>query len=292
MSKLLITGATGHLGKLVVELLAKKQPVSSIAVLVRDSEKAKEFTAKGIEARIGDFNDYASLVTAFRGIDKLYFVSSNDIANREKQHENVVNAAKEAGVGHVIYTSFARKNETETSPITFVAKSHLHTEKLLKASGVSYTILKHALYTDIIPMFIGDKVLETGVIFQPAGEGKSSFVTRQDFAELAVAVLTTPGHENKEYEAVNTEAVSYQDVADILTEITGKKISYVAPTAEVFTAELTKAGVPGEVVGLLTGFNQGIAQGEFADTDATLERLIGRRPTSVKAYLQQVYESN
>jgi NAD(P)H dehydrogenase (quinone) len=288
---ILVTGATGHLGKATVDFLLKKTAPSNIAVLVRDSTKAADFRAKGVEVRQGDYSDYDSLVKAFTGVDKLYFVSGTDLANRSKQHENVVNAAKAAGVKHVVYTSFQRKNETETSPIAFVAKSHLDTEKLLKVADLPYTILKHAVYMDMLPIFIGDQVLETGVIFQPAGDGKASFALRADMAAAAANILTSEGHENKTYDISGKTAYSFGDIAQIISRITGKQITYVSPSLEEFQQALTKVGVPAEYIGLFAGFSEGIKQGEFDLTDATLERLLDRKPATLEEYLNSVYFS-
>jgi NAD(P)H dehydrogenase (quinone) len=289
MGKILVTGVTGNLGRIVLEKLLTKVPASDVKVLVRDETKAAPFKQLGVEVAIGSYDDKTSLITALKGIDKLYFVSGNDIPNRGQQHENVVNAAKEAKVGHVVYTSFQRKNETNTSPIYFIAASHLLTEKLLQESGLKYTILKHGLYTEFVPLFIGDKVLETGTIFLPAGEGKIAFILRTDLAEAGVAVLTGEGHENRSYELTGPEAISYAEIAATLSSITGKHISYVSPAPEVFTAELTKAGVPSEYIGVFAGFSAAAKEGDFINVSNDLEKLIGRKGGSVTEHLKAVY---
>ncbi len=288
---ILVTGATGHLGKATAQYLLQKTASSNIAVLVRDVAKAADVAAQGVDVREGDYNDVASLVKAFTGIDKLFFVSGNDVQHRLGQQANVVAAAKTAGVKHIVYTSFQRKNETETSPIFFIAKSHLNTEALLKDSGITYTILKHGLYMDILPMFIGDKVLETGTIFQPAGTGRAAFTLRADMAEAAANILITSGHDNKSYDISGGTPYSYQEVADGISEITGKKIAYVSPTQEVFHQELSKAGVPSEYIGMFGAFNEAIKQGEFDMEDTTLEKLLGRKSTPLKDYLKTVYSN-
>lgn len=289
---ILITGATGHFGKATIDfLLTKGIPAGSIAALVRDQAKAGDLISKGISTRLGDYNDYASLVAAFTGVEKLLLISGTDIENRFQQQKNAVNAAKEAGVKHLLYTSFTRKNETGSSPIAFVAKSHIDTENIIKASGIAYTILKNALYADALPMFLGDKVLETGV-FLPAGEGKASFATRQDMAEAAAAILTGSDHENKEYVLAGDNNYSLNDVATFLSELTGKEIPYTSPEMAVYTETLTKAGVPLEYAGVFAGFGAAIAQGEFETTATDLTTLLQRKPTTLKEYLQSVYINN
>ncbi|HWV74720.1 MAG TPA: SDR family oxidoreductase, partial [Pseudosphingobacterium sp.] len=237
----------------------------------------------------GDYNDYASLVNAFKGVDKLLFVSSSDVPNRTSQHENVVKAAKEAAVNHIIYTSALLTVPVEKSPISFVAQAHEKTEKWLSESGLTYTLLKNNLYMDIIPQFIGDKVLETGTIYLPAGNGKTAFTLRSDMAEAAAKVLATEGHDGKEYNITNLEAYTYQDVADEISEITGKTISYVSPTPEEFTVVLKNAGVPDEMIGAFAAFALAQAQDEFNVTGNDLFEILGRKPATLKQYLKEIY---
>jgi len=287
-----ITGATGHYGKAVIDfLLAKGTPPNTIGALVRDREKATDLIGKGVNTRAGDYNDYFSLVAAFTGVDKLLLVSGSDIVNRLQQHENVVKAAKEAGVKHLIYTSFVRKNDTETSPIAVLAKSQIENEKFIKASGFPFTLLKNSLYADVLPMFLGEKVLETGV-YLPAGNGKAAFTTRLDMAEAAAAVLAGNGHENKEHILAGNSNYSLNDVAVFLSEVTGKDVAYTSPAADVYTNKLVNAGVPLEYAGMFAGFGAAIEQGEFETSTSELEALLNRKPTTLKEYLQSVYTKN
>src|SRR5882762_1510825 len=231
MKKILVTGATGPLGSAVVSSLLDKTAAVNIAVLVRDAAKAGWLQAKGVEVRIGDYSDYGSLVAAFKDIEKVYFVSGNDIARRRPQHDNVVNAAREAGVRHVVYTSFQRKDETAASPIHFVATSHLHTERILKASGLTYTILQHGIYADMIPIFAGEQLLDTKTLYQPSGDGRTAFAVRTDLAEAGANVLleTTGKYDDKAFELTGPEAVSYDDVAAGISAATGLSIGYYSP---------------------------------------------------------------
>jgi NAD(P)H dehydrogenase (quinone) len=290
MKKILITGATGQLGATVVNELTGKKGIENVSVLVRDLSKAGQLKEKGVNIIIGDYNNYDSLVSAFTGVNKLYFISGSDVLNRGSQHENIVKAAKEAKVGHVIYTSFQRKTNDNTSPIALVASAHILAEKLIKESGLVYTIMKHALYSDIVPGFMGDQVLNSGVIFLPAGSGKTSFTSRSDMASAGVAVLTGTGHENKTYEISVNKSYSFFDVAAILTELSGIQIHYAAPDPETFTSALTKAGVPAQGIQAMATFCAAISQGEFDFPDNTLEKLIGRKPESLKDFLKKAYK--
>lgn len=290
MSTILVTGASGQLGKAAVNELLQKVDAQLISVLVRDPQKVEDLKEQGVNVIQGDYTDYNSLVAAFTGIDKLYFVSSSDVMNRLGQHENVVKAAVEAGVGHIFYTSAQCKSEDGTSPIAFVADAHWKTDNLIKESGLTYTILKHGLYTDILPMFMGDKVIETGTIFLPAGDGKSSFVSRKDFGAAGANLLTTEGHENKVYEMGAPVAFSFHDIASILSELSGKTIQYVSPSAEQFTEQLKSYGLPDEAIQGAATFCVAIAQGEFDFPSTDLQTILGREPESVKDFLKAAYQ--
>lgn len=289
MEKILITGATGNLGKEVVNFLLKKVDKKEVVALARNESKASDLVAKGVEVRIGDYDNYPSLVKAFSGIDKLYFVSGSDVVKRGAQHKNVVKAAKECGVKHVVYTSFQRTNETASSPIAMVARVHLDTEQMLKESGMAYTILKHTLYLDMLPLFMGDKVLQSGTIFLPAGEGKVSYALRKDLAEAAANILHSNGHENKIYEFSASTSISFKEIAAVLTDLSGKTIKYVSPSQEEFQQAMSNAGVPAEIIGTVAAFCGGIKQGEFDHPAATLTEILQREPVTVKDYLTLAY---
>ena len=287
---ILITGATGNLGSKTIDfLIAKGQDPKTIGALVRQPEKAEDLISKGVQIIQGDYNNYESLVDAFGKADKLLFVSSSDIAHRNTQHEQVVNAAKEAGVGHVIYTSFERANDTDSSPIAFINDTHQKTEAWLKASGLPTTILRNNLYADNLPMFLGEQVIASGSIYLPGGDGKTAWTLRDDMAEATAEVLVGEGHENKTYQLSHTEAHDYEAIASMLSEITGKEIQYTSPSIEAFTETMTSHQVPADIIGMLVGFAQAGEQGEFRPKNTDLPDLLGRAPQALKDYLKQVY---
>lgn len=286
---ILVTGATGHFGKATVDFLLQKGiPATNIAALVRDENKAQDLLDKGIQVRQGDYNDPASLKAAFQGVDKLLLVSGTDIENRQKQHENAVNAAKEAGVKHIVYTSFVRKNESDSNPLGALAQSHIATDNAIKASGIPYTILLNSLYADALPLFLGNNVKETGIFF-PAGEGKTAFTLRSDLAEAAANVLADTGHENREYVLASSEKNSFHDIAKAIGDLNGVDISYNSPSQEIFRDALTKAGVPPHYVGISAAFGEAIKQGEFDVPSTDLEQLLGRKATPLEQYLKSAY---
>lgn len=286
---ILVTGANGNLGSTVIDFLLKKNPGESFAGMVRSEEKAKKLKEKGVEVRIADYNRYSSLTKAFKGVDKLYFVSSSDVANRGNQHANVVRAASEAGVKHIFYTSVQRKREDIHSPVTFITRCHLDTEKLIVDSGIPYTILKHALYMEILPMFIGQTVVENGSIYLPAGNGSVSYALRSDMAEVSAHLLTSTGHENKVYEIAGNRSYSFYDIADSLTRLSGRKISYLTTDAEQYRKELYKARIPADMINTIIGFSTGIKEGEFDCPSDCLTNFLGREAVTPEQYLKQLY---
>ena len=290
---ILVTGATGHFGGATINfLLEKGVEAKRISALVRNKQSVDEFKKKGVKTLIGDYNSYNSLATAFVGVEKLLLVSGSDLMNRTAQHLNVINTAKEAGVKHIIYTSFQRRNESENSPLGIVAQSHIQTEKSLKESGIDYTILKNNLYMDFLPGFIGEKVAETGVIFVPAENGKVSAVLRSEMAEATANILATDSHIGKEYDFTNTTAVTYHDIAKTVSEAIEKPINYISPSVEEYSKTLASQGVPAEVIGIFSSFAVAQAQGELDIESTDLENLLGRTPTSVQEFLSKLYTAN
>jgi NAD(P)H dehydrogenase (quinone) len=290
---ILVTGATGEFGSKAIDHLLKKgvRPYEILA-LVRDAGKAQNFKDKGIEVRVGDYTDPDNLVKVFQGVDKLLLVSSNDkqaIENRTAQHLNVITAAKAAQVKHVIYTSFVRKADFEDSAIAAFQHSHVQTETALKGSGMQYTILRNGIYLEMIPIFTGEKVAETGVLLFPAAEGTASFVLREELAEAAAHVLSTGGHENKLYELTNTQVVSFFDIANALSNAFGKAVTYQSPSVDEFESILKSFGVPDLYVGMFTMWASAIKEGALDVVDDTLERFLGRKPKTMLQFLNQVY---
>lgn len=287
-----VTGATGQLGNSVIQnLITKGLAPSSISALVRSEEKAQALKEQGIHTKLGNYDDYDSLVNAFEGTEKLLFVSSNEMENRDKQHLNVVKAAKEAGVQHIIYTSFQRQTEGPDSPLAFVIAAHLTTEKAIKESGMDYTILRNNLYMDMLPMMLGENVFETGV-FYPAQDGKVAYTLRSDMAEATANVLLSEGHEYKEYNFSNAYSLTFSEVATHLSNIGGKPVHYISPSVEEYKGALTAAGVPEMAVGMMSFFATAIEKGELVAGDTDLPKILGRAPISYKDFLNSIYAQN
>jgi NAD(P)H dehydrogenase (quinone) len=216
---ILVTGSTGNLGKAAMDFMLKNIQSNQIAALARDSKKAEALAAKGIDIRQGDYSKPDSLVKACKGIGKLPLVSSHALEHVAEQHANVINAAKETGVKHIVYTSIVGP---PGNPHLELISDYNKTEKDLRASGITFTVMRNGYYLDMLPMLIGD-AWETGRIIYPAGNGKAGFTERIDLAEAAANVLTGDGHENRIYQTSANTRCSFHDIAYALSELAGKK---------------------------------------------------------------------
>ncbi|MFT3822905.1 MAG: SDR family oxidoreductase [Chitinophagaceae bacterium] len=284
---ILVTGATGHLGSATIEHLLKTTAANNIVAFARDENKARSLVEKGIEVRIGTFDDIASLDKAMQGIDKVLLISTID-HHRLQQHQNVVDAAKRAGVKHILYTGVSLK-DVNTSAIKILMESHFQTEDYIEKSGLKYTFLRNSLYADIIPFYVGEKVLERG-IFLPAGNGKVPYALRREMGEATANVLLQDGHENKIYEITGSELYSYTDVAKALSELSGKNIEYTDVEATTLSEQLKQAGAPEFVRFAIVGFATDTKDHQFEIVSKDLEKLLGRKPMMLKEALKELYK--
>lgn len=287
MSKIFITGATGLLGRSTINFLLQKGiAANKISVLAREEAKTAELKSKGIEVKIGNYDDFDSLSAAMKGVETMLLISSSEMTkSRAVQHINAIKAAKENGVKHIIYTGFMRTHEDPESPLWFIAEDHVATEKYLKESGITYTIFANGFYLDMLMDFVGDKVLETKTIFVPAGNGKINFVLRNEIAEALANVLTTGGHENKTYDIGIEHPVSFGEIAKYISELSGVAINYVCPEPEVYQQTLLQYGVPEAYARMFTAFAVAFAANTMNVPTTDLTQLLGRRPTTVQEYL-------
>jgi NAD(P)H dehydrogenase (quinone) len=291
---ILVTGATGQFGSKAIDHLLKKgvRPYE-ISALVRNEVNAGHLKSMGIEVKVGDYTNYDSLVKAFQGVEKLLLVSSNDreaIENRTVQHINIIRAAKEANVKYVVYTSFVRKTNFENSSIAAFQNSHAQTEAYMINSGIDYTILQNGIYLEMIPIFAGEKVAETGIILFPARDGRASYVLREELAEAAAHVLTTEGHRKQIYSLTNSASVSFSEIAMAIAIQLGKDIKYQSLEVDVFESKLKQFGVPDLYIGMFTMWAMAQAEGTMDVVNDTLEKFLGRKPTTMSQFIAQVYQ--
>ncbi|MFF9771844.1 SDR family oxidoreductase [Streptomyces sp. NPDC014636] len=270
---IVVTGATGHLGRHVVEQLLEKVPAEQIIAVVRDKEKAAALAARGVRLAVADYNEPETFHGLFSAGDRVLLISGNEFdKGRVRQHTVVIDAAKAAGVALLAYTSAPG---TLTAAL---ADDHRATEEALLASGLPYSLLRNGWYHENYTENLAP-VLEHGAVVQAAGDGRISSASRADYAAAAVAVLTGEGHENTTYELGGDEAWGFAEYAAELSRRTGRQIVYSPVTTEALTGILTGAGLPAPLAGILAGVDASIEKGELVVSSGDLSRLTGRPTT-------------
>ncbi|SMO33479.1 SDR family oxidoreductase [Gracilimonas mengyeensis] len=284
---ILITGANGNLGSLTIDHLLEKHPNQKVAGLVRSEEKGEELKEKGVEIRIGDYYKPDTLAAAMEDVDTVLLISSSSMEDRIGQHKNVIDAAREQGVNQIFYTSIVQADKL-LSPM---ATDHFETEKLIKASGLKYTIYRNTFYTEFFPMFLGD-ALESGEWYMPSNGQKVNFAYRSEMAEaLANGLATASEHENNIYEITSGEAHTLVEYAQILSKEADTEINYHDVSVEDFEAQLKEAGLPDDVVGLSVMSAKTFANGALDYTEDHLEQLLGREPKTTKQFIKEFTSS-
>lgn len=273
---LVVTGATGHLGRLVVEaLLDRNVPAEQIVAAGRDTAKIADLADRGVQVRRIDFDDPETLQRAFAGARRILLVSASDPGRRVQQHQNAIDAAKESGAELVVYTSIANADQASM----LLAADHQATEKLLTGAGIPHTLLRNSWYlenyTAQLPSY-----LEHGAVLGSAGDGRVSAATRADYAAAAAAVLSTDGHDGKVYELGGDEAFTLPELAEQIG------VTYQDLPADQYTQALAGAGVPEPYAAILADSDLGIARGELLVTSGDLSRLIDRPTTTMRAAVQ------
>lgn len=275
---IIVTGASGQLGRLVIDALLKKIPANQIVAAVRNPEKVADLAARGVEVRHADYDLPDTLVTAFRGADKLLLISANEVGRRTPQHRAAIDAARRAEVGLIVYTSILR---ADTSPLP-LAVEHLETEQLIKASGLPYVFLRNGWYTENYTAGV-QTALQAGAVFGSAGTGRISSAARIDYAEAAAAVLTKDNQAGRIYELAGDDAYTLADFAAVISEQSGKPIHYQDLPKADYQAALVNAGLPGWLATLLAESDVGASKGGLFDNNHQLRELIGRSTTPLAA---------
>lgn len=280
---ILITGANGHLGSQTIDFLLKNNPDEKIAGLVRSEEKGAELKEIGVELRIGDYTDYSSIQRAVDGIDVVLLISSSTMEERAEQHNNVIKAANKAGVKQLFYTSMVQAGK-ELSPM---AIDHAKTEKLLKSSGIPYTLYRHTFYTEFLPLFLGD-ALETGRWIFPSNGEKINLAYRSEMAEaLANGLAEAEQHRNKTYEITSAQTYSLDEIAGMLSKASGKTITYTDVSISDFKQALEELGLPEEQLAMSVMTATTFANGALNFTFDHMEKLLGRKPTGVETFIEE-----
>ena len=271
-----ITGATGQLGQHVIEELLKTVPASQIVAIVRNLAKAEALRQQGVVVRQADYTDEAAFTTALNGVDKLLLISSSEVGQRAVQHQNVINAAKAAGVKFIAYTSLLH---ADTSPLG-LADEHVATEKMLADSGIPFALLRNGWYTENY-LASAPAALEHGVFIGAAGEGKIASATRADYAAAAARVIAEDGHAGKVYELAGDHGWTLSELAAELAKQSGKNVVYQNLSQADFAAALKSVGLPAGLADMLADSDIGASKGGLFDDSHTLSKLIGRPSTSL-----------
>jgi NAD(P)H dehydrogenase (quinone) len=278
-----VTGSTGAFGTLAVHHLLKlKVPAASIVALARDEAKAAGLKALGVQVRVADYGDKASLEKALKGVERLLLVSGNDFSQRAAHHKNVIDAAKADGVKLIAYTSVSKA----TTSTNVVAADHKATEEHLKKAGIPFVLLRNNWYTENYADDV-KHAKDSGVIALATANAKVASASRTDYAEAAAKVLTGEGHSGKVYELTGA-AWDFNELAKVASEVVGRPVTYQALTADARHKALVSFGLPEAVAGFVTALDTSVAAGTLADATGDLEKLLGRKPATLKEGLKAV----
>ncbi|WP_454196225.1 SDR family oxidoreductase [Nocardia sp. Marseille-Q1738] len=268
-----VTGASGQLGRLVVEALLR-QGSTDVVAIARDPQKVADLAARGVDVRRADYGDAAALDRALDGVDRVLLISGNEFGARVAQHANVIRAAERAGVELLAYTSIPGATD---NPL-ILAQEHKGTEAVLAESTVPYALLRNGWYWE---NYLGglEHAVRSGVLHGAAGEGRVAGAARADYAEAAARVLTTDGHAGRVYELGGSESLTYAELAQVISEAAGKPVRYQDLSEDDYAAALAGAGLPAEYARALADADTGISQGILDVRSGDLEKLLDRPAT-------------
>lgn len=279
---ILVTGASGHLGRRVVELLLE-QKVGPLVATTRKPESLADLAAKGVDVRRADFDDEASLAPAFRGAKRALLVSTDALdrpGRRLAQQTAAVRAFAAAGVEHVVYTSLI--DPARSSVV--IAPDHAGTEAAIEATGLGYTFLRNNLYTDMLHVWL-PPALASGKLIDSRADGKLAWVTREDCARAAAAALRDSAPGRHAFDVTGPEALTSEDLAALASELFARPIEHLSVPVEALLAGMADHGVPRPVAEMLASFDTAISRGELSAVADTVQRFTGRPPESVRSYL-------
>lgn len=280
---IVVTAASGQLGRLVVQELLKSVPASQIIAGVRSPEKAKDLASTGVQVRELDYTKPQTIQAALAGVKKLLLISSNAVGSRAAEHKNVIDAAKKVGVELIAYTSILH---ADTTPM-ILAQEHKETEAMIKASGLPYVFLRNGWYTENYTANIAP-VLQHGAVLGSAKDGKFSLAARADYAAAAAKVLTLDNQAGKIYELAGDVAYTLADYAAEIAKQTGKTIVYSDMPESDYAKVLVSVGLPEGFASVLADCDTGASKGALFDDSKTLSKLIGRATTPIAESIKAV----
>jgi NAD(P)H dehydrogenase (quinone) len=280
---LAVTGATGQLGRLVIEsLLEHGTPAANIVAIGRETTKISDFRERGVQVREADYARPETLPAALEGVDRVLLISGTAVGQRVAHHRNVVDAAKNAGVGFIAYTSAPKADTTDLA----LAPEHKATEELIRESGIPFALLRNNWYSENYFQVL-EQAQYTGMVIASLGDGTVASASRRDFAEAAAVVLAGDGHDGKVYELSGDTAWGYDELTATLTEILGREVVYRRVSAKEHRKILTKAGVPMAQAAFIVTMDGNTKNGALAETTGELSALIGRPTTPLRDTLAE-----
>ena len=271
----------------MLHTLLRKMPATQLAALARDAQKAEALRARGVSIRLGSYGDPAALDQAMQGVDRVLLISGGGEADALQQHYNVVDAARRAGVRCLAYTS-RDLNDPGTLANPLMVR-HFQTEDYIRASGLPYLIFRNALYLDVLPIYTGPQVLDTGIVL-PAGQGRVAYALRSEMGEAIANVLLAGECDNRIYHFTGRTAHSFADVAAALTELAGRPVPYAPLERAAYEARMKERGLSAFLISLIANFMTDIKHGQEADPSPELALALGREPTALREGLKQLYK--
>lgn len=294
--RIVVTGASGQFGRSAVEGLLRQVSAGDLILVTRRPEVLASFAARGAKVRYGDFDVAHSLPEAFAGGEKMLLISASRVGKRIPQHKAAIDAAVQAGVKHIAYTSFV--GATDDNP-SLAVSDHRGTEALLRACGVDWTALRNSHYADAIVHAMAPPAIKSGRWLTNAAEGKEAPVTRQDCVDCAIAALTTPGHRNVVYSITGPELLTFREAAAIFAEVSSKPIEYTVVSDDDMYAMFDGMGIPRQPVddqvidGVpwcsddMVSFGKALREGRFAAISDDVRKLLGRAPQSLRSFAME-----
>jgi NAD(P)H dehydrogenase (quinone) len=278
----IVTGASGHLGRLVAEELVDRVPPADVVLVTRHPEAVRDMTDRGVTVRYGDFDEPDSLPGAFAGGERMLLISTLAVGRRTAQHRAAIEAAAAAGVRHLVYTSFP--NPRPDHPVGPVATEHGETEEILHTSGLDWTVLRNGTYAELqVPP--GSLAVAGGKLYTNAGDGRLVPVSRHDCAAAAAVVLTSDGHEGMTYDITGPEALTQADLADLLSEVSGRHVQLMPVGDRTLGWGLARHGAPKPVARAIVAFGKAVREGYYDVVDPAVARLTGHAPRTLRDVL-------
>jgi NAD(P)H dehydrogenase (quinone) len=278
----IVTGASGHLGRLVADHLLERLAPEQLILVTRRPEALRELRARGADVRYGDFDDPASLRDAFAGGRRMLLISTDAVGRRVRQHRAAIDAAATAGIAHVVFTSIV--NPVAGNPNGANAREQGRTEAMVHRSGLAWTVLRFGTFAELQLPFAATAVMNRQLVAN-FGDGRMVPVSRADCAEVAAITLTTDDHTGKTYEISGPQALSQSDLAELYADLSGQPVKVVGLSDAMLTGVLVGIGTPMPIAWGITAFGRAVRQGYFDVVDPAFERLTGRPPVALRDVL-------